>query len=157
MFQLFKPSICLLLLASLVLLSCQKQVLKDNTCSCSNDTSFSEVKNLLTAHPWQINEVIDPFSGTRYKRGVLTDGKDFATARYLYKENGTLTGNTWQGSIANTCYTLLDNRKIQVCSPPCIDIYNVISIGATEYSYKDNSGTIFILGPVEASETTGHK
>jgi hypothetical protein len=153
----FKLSTCLLLLVSVVLLSCQKQALKADSCTCSSETGFNEIKSILTAHPWQINEVIDPFSGTRYKRGVTSDGKDFAAARYLYKESGVISGTSWQGSISNTCYTLIDNRRIQVSSPTCIDVYTIISIGPTEYSYKDKSGTIFVLGPVLTSETTGDK
>jgi hypothetical protein len=155
-----KQLTCLLLFGSLslLLLSCQKSVFTEDTCTCSSQTNSSEIKNLLIAHTWQINEVIDPYSGTRFKRGVFSDGKDFASARYLYKDNGALTGNSWQGNtITNTCYTLLDNRKIQVTAPPCIDIYTIISIGSSELSYKDKSGTIFILGPAGVSETPGNK
>ena len=141
---------------SLALLSCQKPLLTENVCTCQ--TSYSEVKSLLTAHTWQINEVIDPFSGARFKRGVLSDGKDFAIARYLYKEDGAHTGINWEGnSIINSCYTFLDNRKIQVTDTRCTNLYNIISIGSTEFSYKDNSGTIFILGPAATSETPGNK
>lgn len=150
----------LLLLAplSFILLSCEKQVLTETTCSCSSQTSSSEIKAMLTAHTWQINEVIDPFSGTRYKRGVFSDGKDFESARYLYKDNGILTGTSWQGNtITNTCYTFLDNRKIQVTALPCIDIYDIITIDPSEFSYKTNNGSIFILGPVGVGESTGGK
>ena len=157
-----KQLTCLLLFGSLslILLSCQKLVLTEDTCTCSSQTSpsSSEVKGLLTAHTWQINEVIDPFSGPRFKRGVFSDGKDFASARYLYKDNGALTGNSWQGNtITNTCYTLLDNRKIQVTAPPCIDFYDIITISPFELSYKNNSGSIFVLGPVEGDTSTGNK
>lgn len=132
----------------LVLTSCQKRAVTETVPANNKQVSSSEAKTWLTAHTWQINEVIDPFTGTRYKRGVISDSKDFASVRYTFKEDSTLTGIDWFGtSVTNTFYMLQDNQKIQIISPTCTYVNDIISINASVFSYKSLDGSVFILGP----------
>jgi len=150
--QLIAPLLLLLLLVS----ACQKVPLAEPALVPASTKGSEEIKNLATAHTWQIEEVIDPFSGTRYKRGVTSDGKNFSIARYTYHADYTLTGMDWEGNnIENTTYTMLDNQKMKITSPACIYVNEVINISTSQFSYKTIDGSIIILGPV--GTTSGSK
>lgn len=111
----------------------------------------SEVRKLLTSQTWQIEEVVDPFSGVRYKRGSVSDGKEFYLARYTYGENGSITGTDWFGNpIKNTSYNLQDgDRKLVMVAPDCTSINEILFISATKFTYKANDGSVFTLTPVQ--------
>ena len=115
--------------------------------------SADETQTLLTAHPWQIEEVVDPFSGLRYKRGVLSDGKTLSIARYTYHNDGTVSGMHWDGNPLNNCtYTLLDQNTIRLSSPSCIWVTDIITLTPTRFSYKSIDGSIFTFSPVAPVE-----
>lgn len=115
--------------------------------------SADETQKLLTAHPWQIEEIVDPFSGLRYKRGKLSDGKTFSIARYTYHDDGTMSGMHWDGvPLTNSTYALLDQNTIRLSSPSCIWVTDIITLTPTRFSYKSIDGSIFTFSPVAPVE-----
>lgn len=139
------------------LTSCYKGVLEEVTTVREEKINTkvardsSEVGKLLAAQTWQIEEVVDPFSGVRYKRGSVSDGKEFYLARYTYRENGSITGTDWFGKpIINTLYSLQDgDQKLIISAPDCTSINEILFISATKFTYKANDGSVFTLTPVQ--------
>jgi hypothetical protein len=144
-----KQLIPLSTLLLVLLTSCVKEAaLEEASEPMSKRIDTTGSKSWLTAHTWQIKEVIDPITGTRYKRGVSSDGKNFGAAYYTYKEDQTITGMDWNSTIlVDNSYTLLDNGKIRIVSPACTYINHIITLSATEFSYKTIDGSVFILEP----------
>lgn len=143
------------------LTSCYKIVLEDmssiqegGTTEAKISRDSSEVKRLLIGKTWQIEEVVDPISGVRYQRGKVSDGKEFQLARYVYGENGSITGTDWFGNpIKSTAYQLQEsNRKFVIVAPDCSSINEILFISATKFSYKANDGSVFTLTPVQQND-----
>jgi hypothetical protein len=140
------------------LTSCYKLVLENMTRTGEVSTTqkmatdTSEVRKLMVAQAWQIEEVVDSFSGVRYQRGKISDGKEFQLTRYTYGENGSITGLDWFGNpIKNTSYSLQEgDRKFVIVAPDCTSVNEVLFISATKFTYKANDGSVFTLTPVQA-------
>jgi hypothetical protein len=112
-------------------------------------------QNLLSKQTWQIEEVIDPYAGVRFKRGVISDGKEFWLAQYKYTANGYITGIDWFGNpIVNNKYLLLEGgKKIKIIAPDCTVINDIILLTDDKFSYKAIDGSQFILCPVQGAKS----
>ena len=148
-------SLKLILIAftTLTAASCTKEAAKENVESIEPILQ-AQVKTTFNSTTWIIDEVTDPNSGLRFKRGVFSDGKRFDIAYYNYNTDGTVTGRDWSDNVlTNTRYTWLNNGKIlKVVYPACEINKDIITLTATELKYKSIDGAIFKLIPQSASE-----
>lgn len=147
--------------SALLLTSCIKESVPGTQFACSAPVfASSATKDLLTAHTWQIDEIVDPFQEIRYKRGVISDAKDFAIARYTYHDDQSITGMDWFGQpLEHHYYSLQDQEQhLKFITPTCCSIAAIIKINESEFSYKSADGSIFKLVPAAQSQpTTGTK
>lgn len=127
---------------SLTAMSCRKAV-------CTEPGKQSEPQSTIAGYDWMIDEVVDPISGVRFKRGVQTDEKNFAIARFRFTPNGAYTGISWDGSqIANARYAILnDGRTLQLILPACTSMNEIRELRADKFVYISNDGSVFTLVP----------
>jgi hypothetical protein len=159
----FTPFLCTVFSFCLLIsfTSCYKGILEEITSNNEKETTItkmasdsSEVRKLLTAHTWQIEEVVDPFSGVRYKRGSVSDEKGFHLARYIYGVDGSIKGTDWFGNpIKDNFYSLQNgDKQFLIITPDCTSINEIISISSTKFVYKANDGSILTLTPIDPSD-----
>ena len=147
-------SLYLVFILCLLFTSCTKEQTNETATTGKVEESM-ESQNLLSKQTWQIEEVIDPYAGVRFKRGVISDGKEFWLAQYKYTANGSITGNDWFGKVlVNNKYVLQEGgKKIKIITPDCTVINDIILLTQDKFSYKTIDGSQFILGPVQGSKS----
>lgn len=115
-------------------------------------TPVGEVKKLLTAQTWQMNEVSEVQNGVStvvYKRGAAQNEEDYSAVRQLFKADGSIVYTDQDGSTgADGRYELLDNDTSLKLSMPAYDLsvtVYAVKVTSGEFSYRLGTAEGYVL------------
>lgn len=120
---------------------------------------LSDVKTLLMAKNWQVNEVIE-MNGTDktvvYKRGVAGNEEDYSAVRQQYKADGSIVYTDNDGETGSDGrYELLENNtklKLSVPSMGMSVTVNSLKVTSGEFSYRLGTSAAYLqltFGPAQ--------
>lgn len=102
---------------------------------------LSEVKKLLIARTWQVNEVSEVQNNQStvvFKRGAANNEEDYTEVRQLFKEDGSIVYIDQEGeSGSDGRYQLLDNGSSLKLSIWGLEVkVNTVKVTSGEFSYR---------------------
>lgn len=102
---------------------------------------LSEVKKMLIARPWQVNEVSEVQNNQNtvvYKRGAANNEEDYTEVRQLFKEDGSIVYTDQEGETGSDGhYELLDNGNSLKLSITGLEVkVNTVKVTNGEFSYR---------------------